>query len=142
MRIGSAELIKLLFDHTVTLAEDLSISDISRLLNALMGDFISKEVGIDGSDHALKLIKAGMKKLDKINSDQLRIFIYSLYHFKIKEKAYYELLSITFGKHYDKYKMYQKAEIIYKITASKIDEASIYNRTQQTLREYLSTFLF
>ena len=142
MSIGSSELIKILFEHTVNFAEELPISHIVKLLHALTGNFISKEVGIEGSEIALKLIKAGMKKLDKIDPIQLKIMIYSLYRFKIKEKAYYELLAITFSKHYDSYNMHQKVGIIYKITASKIDEASIFNRTQQTLREFLSTFLF
>lgn len=142
MHIGSAELIKILFEQVVSFADKLSIDHITKLLNAMIGEFFSKDVQIDGSNYVVPLVKAAMKQLDKVTPLQLNLLVSVLHRYKVTDKAYYELLAITFSKHYDQYKLYQKSSIIYKITTSKIDEASIYNRTQQTLREYLSMFLF
>ena len=142
MHIGSAELIKIMFEQVVSYADKLSIDHITKLLNAMIGEFFSKDVQIDGSNYVVPLVKAAMKQLDKVTPLQLNLLVSVLHRYKVTDKAYYELLAITFSKHYDQYKLYQKSSIIYKITTSKIDEASIYNRTQQTLREYLSMFLF
>lgn len=142
MQRGSVTLLKILLTYAQNESESYSMDLLSQLLNALGSNFFLKEVEIEPFIPARNFLKAAMKKLDHAKPKHLKFLIKALDKFEIKDKAYYELLSVTFSKMSDQFMIKEKAEIIYKLTKPKIDEASIFYRTQETLREYLSMFLF
>lgn len=81
------------------------------------------------------------KHLDGLNRNDFKNIVSTLHEYKIAEKAFYELLAVTFNRMYEKFDINDSVEIIYKLTLPKIDEASIFNRTQETLREFLAVIM-
>ena len=86
-------------------------------------------------------LNQAMKNLDGISPQNFKVILNTLHYYSIPEKAYYEILAITLGRVITKYDMLDKAHLIYKLSLPQIDEASIFIRTQETLREYLSILM-
>jgi len=82
-----------------------------------------------------------MKQLDQLTPNQLTILVNILHHYKIQEKAYYELLGVSFTKISHSFVMKDRVDIIYKLTIPKIDDAVMFNISQETLREFMSMLL-
>jgi hypothetical protein len=76
-----------------------------------------------------------------LNIYDFKHIVNTLNIYSVSEKAYYELLAVTFNRIYEKFSINDSIDIIYKLTLPKIDEASIFNRTQETLREFLATIM-
>jgi hypothetical protein len=82
-----------------------------------------------------------MKHLEKASSDQLRVIVNVLDFYRVEEAGFYELVAISFSKISSEYTMKDRVDIIYKLTIPKIDDAVLFNKTQETLREFLSMLI-
>jgi hypothetical protein len=142
MQIGTAPWLKVLISCMQNVVEVMPLKGLIEVLKSLKCNFITSGLEINTQKPALVVLNQVMKKLDDITPEQFDIVVDTLHKLNIPEKAYYELLAVKFSKIAPRYKLQKRVDKIYKLTLPKIDEASIFNKTQETLREYLSLFLY
>ena len=117
---------------------NLPVDFVFRTLWYVQEDYFMKTMSEKQVKSALVFINQAMKNLDKIAPWDFKMLINALHKYSIEQKAYYEILSITLSRIHEKFDLHEKSDLIYKLTIPRIDEASIFMRTEETLREYVS----
>lgn len=141
LQVSSEGWLKILLMCVQNEAEKLPFYFIIQILRSLKSDFFMRIMTEKPVKSIMVFLNQAMKNLDGISPFDFKVILNTLHFYNIQEKAYFEILAITFGRVIDKFDMLEKATLIYKLVLPQIDEASIFIRTKETLREYLSILM-
>ncbi|CAI2362555.1 unnamed protein product [Moneuplotes crassus] len=141
LNYGSEDWIKILLMSVQNVVDKLTPYQLYQVMYHLKGDFFINLMSEKQTKSVLVFMNQAMKNLDNTNYLDFLTIVEILYRYKITEKAYYELLAVTLPRFMAQYDITTKGNLIYKLSAQGIDESSIFNLTQETLREFLSSMI-
>ena len=81
-------------------------------------------------------------KANKMNPQNLKLFLKVLIDFKIKDKNYFEILSMEFIKKIDEFPLKDKILVFYYLALEDIDPSYLYKSLERMVNSYVEAVSF